>query len=130
MAKSPARRTKRVRMPAKSRRGSRPARAAKRARATNTPVVLTRSVVAFTDGAFREVTWPQWLRKMPYAGLRQKLREGGYELLSRNAPGNTFVLSRHLESGALVAWLLVGMTVTPCLIPKHIDLVQFRVAWR
>jgi len=94
------------------------------------PVPLTRSVVAFTQGAFREVQWPQWLRKMPYAGLRRSLKAGGYELLSKSAPGETFVLSRHVASGTLVAWLLVGMTVTPCLLSKHIDLVQFYVAWR
>ena len=130
MARKAARRTAQSRMAARGQQRLRRARAADPARAADIPVVLTRSVVAFTDGAFREAPWPQWLRKMPYADLRRKLKDGGYELLSKSSRRDTFVLSRHVASNVLVAWLLVGMTATPCLLPKHIDLIQFRLAWR
>ena len=113
-------------------RGPATARAARRSKAGDPPipVPLTRSAVAFKGGTFREAPWPQWLRKMPYAGLRRKLTEGGYELLSRQSRDDTFVLSRHVASNSMVAWLLIGLTATPVLLPMPIDLIQFRLAWR
>lgn len=94
------------------------------------PVQFGRSVTAFTEGAFKEVTRPDWLKKMPYLGLQDRLKTDGYEILSVNANEHDLILSCHVASGMIVAWMLFELTATPVLLLTEKDLVQFSLSCR